>query len=256
MQKIRIVIPTSFQWLTDTAGKEAEKLALDFSIQTDDNPFRLIAHDEADVCFMPLREVPFSLPVGIVITALRKRQDPENILMVRQDLADESKLLSLPDSAKVFVHNQVIARCFADYFPSADIHLKQVHETAPEFAILPKCDAYLQNPAIQDYLIHELHPDEFTPAAGQGVFAWICREDHTMLRRTLLKIHCSETARQCNVERRIVRKWQQEEISGNAFCSVHPSGHYQLNLIKLNSAGETEREKRSSTVLSEWNNVG
>jgi porphobilinogen deaminase len=252
MQSIRIIVPNSSLWLTELAKKKASSLAENVTTQSSDHPLRFIAHDEADICLMPLHQTPFQLPPGVVISALSSRIFPEFALLVRKDLADSARLLSVPESATVSVPDQIIARCIESYFPNIIIQVNSQLENAPELAVVSKMEAHLRNWTDEDYYIHELHPDEFTPAAGQGTIAWICREDHTEMRRTLKKIHCSDTVRLCNTERRIARKWQEKGINGNVYCSVHPAGHYQLNLCRLNSDDEIQKERYSSTVLSSW----
>ena len=254
MQNIRVVIPTSFSWLSELATTELNNLSATSEIKYDDNPFRLLAHDEAELCLIPLQHAPYHFPVGIVITALRKREQPEYMLLMRKNLADPDKLLGVPENAAVVVPDEIVENNFLSYFPNVQTEINPSPAKTANIVILPIIEVKLRGWSLSDDLAHELHPDEFIPAAGQGSFAWICREDNTHLRRLLKKIHCSETVKLCNIERRIARRWQEDGTKGNAHCSVHPSGHYQLNLCKLNGS-ETEKKKYSSTVLSEWESV-
>ncbi|MFZ4544477.1 MAG: hypothetical protein ACOYOA_10535 [Saprospiraceae bacterium] len=256
MQLIKVVIPQSCHWLSELAKQELKSIFADVIVLVNDNPYQLLLAAEADVCLMPLQDTPFHLPAGIVITALRKREDPEYVLILRKDLADENKLLNVPENTAINVPDQLILRSIGGYFTSNSIEINPLNENVPDIAVLPKIELGLRNISPDDYFVHDLHPDEFTPQAGQGSFAWICREDDLELRRMLKKIHSTDTTRCCNTERRIARNWQLAGISGHAYCSVHPTGHYQLNFCILNTAGEIEKEKFSSPVVTGWEQLG
>lgn len=254
MQKISVVIPESCSCFSELAVEEISKLSASAEIVYAENPLRLLVHEEADVCFLPLWQAPYHFPSGIVISALRKRAKAEYVLVVRENIADSERLLGVPENAKVYVPDQIVERKFAEYFPTIEVARYTAAESTSDIIVMPKIEAEQRSSQLNGYLIHELHPDEFTPATGQGTFAWICKEDNIPLRRLLKQIHCSETVQLCNTERRIGAKWLEKEIIGKAYCSVHPAGHYQLNLSKLKGA-DVERIKFSSTVLSEWASI-
>jgi len=152
---------------------------------------------------MPLSACPLQLPDTWRITALSARHPAGLYLTMPIALREPGAPLGLPDGAAV------------DAGPLAAAYL---HSLVPSVRITPGAAARVgcwpKETAPDPTERHEqiLHPREFPPAAGSGIWAWLTHPDALPLRRALKILHHPETARVSNVERALARRFHQAGI--------------------------------------------
>lgn len=58
----------------------------------------------------------------------------------------------------------------------------------------------------------QLNPMEFVPAPAQGVWVWLCNRDDNQTRRALRPLHHTETSSMTNVERSVLRQYNDKHL--------------------------------------------
>jgi hypothetical protein len=193
---------------------------------------------------MPLSACPLQLPDSWRITALSARHPAGLYLTMPNSLREPSAPLGLPEGAEV------------DADPLAAAYL---HSLVPSVRITSGAAARVGRwpdeaaPLQADRHEQMLHPREFPPAAGSGIWAWITHPDALPLRRVLKILHHPETARISNVERELARRFHQAGID---LAGIHAETDQQ-GLIRLWMAWSDPRDGRlQRTGISSATHLG
>ena len=56
---------------------------------------------EIDLAVHSMKDLPTNAPEGLVISAVYYREDPSDILLINKNITDKSKVLQLPEKARV-----------------------------------------------------------------------------------------------------------------------------------------------------------
>jgi hydroxymethylbilane synthase len=185
-----------------------------------------------------LRDLPTTLPIGIVIGALSVRFPVSNCLVIAPNALDNTQLFSLKLNAKVWVNAPINKAQLLAFRPDLDIH---VTDTEPldnyKLMIEGKYDACLLTSSIvpifdideSKYKIITFSPKEFIPEAGQGVVAYLVAESDVPTRRILKQLHHPAVAQVTNVERKIKRLFNDENIA--AYCEKDAFGNFHIRAV-------------------------
>jgi len=151
---------------------------------------------------MPLESCPSDLPDAWCITALGERRPSALALVFPPGTRSEGQLLGLPTGAEV---------------RAAGLVARYLHSVRPDVTFSDRATvrvaSWLTRSADVGSELLALHPREFPPPPGAGVWAWITHPDALPLRRLLKALHHPETVRLTNIERDLARRFRAAGIS-------------------------------------------
>ena len=214
---------------------------------TPQSPQTALLRGDIDVAVHALSQLP-TLPAekGLAISALSRRENAMDCLVMRADAVVAGKIFRLKEGAVVLTGTPVQSAQLADFRPDAQVSVAE--HSAPEF-LLEKlengaCDALVVAAAEVAHLLSgkdawtviELNPREFVPAPGQGVIAWQTHRDDVPTRRLLQRIHHPEVSALTNIERRV------QQLAGDSrLLAVHahrdPAGNYHVSAVGIQHDG-------------------
>lgn len=185
-----------------------------------------------DLAVHSLKDLPTVLPDGLTISAICKRDDPRDALVVRDDLKGRTgSILNLPENAVVGTSSQrrvaqlkslrsdVVVK---DIRGNVDTRLKKLDEGQYDALIL--ASAGLRRLELDDRINAVISPAEMVPAVGQGAIAIETRADDEFVVETTGALDHHETRLCCLAERAFLRALGggcQFPIAGHAVIENH-----------------------------------
>jgi hydroxymethylbilane synthase len=166
-----------------------------------------------DLAVHSLKDLPTVLPDGLTISAICKRDDPRDALVVRDDLKGRTgSILNLPEKAVVGTSSQRrVAQLKAlrgdvvvkDVRGNVDTRLRKLDEGQYDALIL--ASAGLRRLELEDRINAVISPEEMVPAVGQGAIAIETRADDQFTIETTGDLDHEETRLCCLAERAFLR---------------------------------------------------
>lgn len=256
MQKLNIVIPAAFAWLSDSILSSCTTtLNIEPNIAIVPDIDSAFGDENTDVLCMPYHLCEYDLPSeGLLITALSKRINPSFAIAIKKSIKtlDAEALLGIPHNTTIFATNNVLAKLLSEVFTANTIELIAESTLATtvqekDVVVLPMAFCALLN--LAEYDFQELHYSEFPPQAGAGVLAWITRAEDVAIRRLLKPLHHSETNTIVKAERLLAKQWQKEGVQGLAYCEKDTYGYYHLHTVKMIGQDVIVKDKKSSSTV-------
>jgi len=166
-----------------------------------------------DLAVHSLKDLPTILPDGLGISAICKREDPRDALVVRDDLKTRAgSILNLPEQAVVGTSSQrrvaqlkslrsdVVVK---DVRGNVDTRLRKLDEGQYDALIL--ASAGLRRLELQERIDLAISPEEMVPAVGQGAIAIETRAADAFTIATTSRLDHRETRLACLAERAFLR---------------------------------------------------
>ena len=191
-----------------------------------------------DLAVHSLKDLPTLLPDDLGISAICKRDDPRDALVVRDDLKGRSgSILNLPENAVVGTSSQrrvaqlkslrgdVVVR---DVRGNVDTRLRKLDEGQYDALIL--ASAGLRRLELEDRINATISPEEMVPAVGQGAIAIETRADDEFAVETTGDLDHEETRLCCLAERAFLRS-----LGGG--CQFPIAGHAVIENEELKLDG-------------------
>ena len=191
-----------------------------------------------DLAVHSLKDLPTVLPDGLTISAICKRDDPRDALVVRDDLKGRSgSILNLPENAVVGTSSQrrvsqlkslrgdLIVK---DVRGNVDTRLRKLDEGQYDALIL--ASAGLRRLELDDRINATISPEEMVPAVGQGAIAIETRADDEFTVETTGDLDHEETRLCCLAERAFLRS-----LGGG--CQFPIAGHATIDNEELKLDG-------------------
>ncbi|MFN0013804.1 MAG: hydroxymethylbilane synthase [Saprospiraceae bacterium] len=212
--KIGIQPGLAAAWLAEFACGELRQFSVESTVVQLDDPEAAILRGEVDLAVHPLAELPLARLEGTVIAAVSERKRAADLLVLRLETRDEKRDFGLKNQAAVFSDTVLQAAQLRDYRPDVAVSvpgggaaalLEQVRNGGCDAAVFAA--AYIEPLGLNlaGVEVIELSPQEFVPAPGQGVLAWLAHCDDLPLRRVLQRLHHPEVSACTNVERRVLQ---------------------------------------------------
>ncbi|HET9783865.1 MAG TPA: hydroxymethylbilane synthase [Terriglobales bacterium] len=162
-----------------------------------------------DCAVHSLKDVPSTLPEGLVLGAILQREDARDALVTTAGVT----LAGLPRGARVGTSSlrrqaQLLAlRPDVAVLPlrgNVDTRLRRFR--AGDFDALLLATAGLERLGLADAISERLAVEQFLPAGGQGVLALECRAEDAATRDRLRPLHYAPTATAIAAERALLRR--------------------------------------------------
>ena len=191
-----------------------------------------------DLAVHSLKDLPTILPDNLAISAICKREDPRDALVVHDELKERAgSILNLPEQAVVGTSSQrrvaqlkslrsdVIVK---DVRGNVDTRLRKLDEGQYDALIL--ASAGLRRLELQDRINAAISPEEMVPAVGQGAIAIETRADDEFVIKTTGELNHHETRLCCVAERAFLRS-----LGGG--CQFPIAGHATIENEELKLVG-------------------
>jgi hydroxymethylbilane synthase len=166
-----------------------------------------------DLAVHSLKDLPTLLPDSLAISAICKRDDPRDALVVRDELkARVGSILNLPEQAVVgtssqrrvaqlkSLRNDVVVK---DVRGNVDTRIRKLDEG--QYDVLILASAGLRRLELADRINAAISTEEMVPAVGQGAIAIETRADDQFTIETTADLDHRETRLACLAERAFLR---------------------------------------------------
>jgi hydroxymethylbilane synthase len=161
----------------------------------------------ADIAVHSIKDVPATLPDGLAITCIPKREDPRDVLVSPK----HGTLVQLPKGARVGTSSLRRAAALTNVRPDLEIvPLRGNVDTRLRKVDAGECDAIVLARAglvrlgLEARATEVLSPDVSLPAVGQGALGIESRIDDEDVRRRLAVLADPETSRCVHAERGVL----------------------------------------------------
>lgn len=159
---------------------------------------------EIDVAVHSMKDVPAELPDGLVLGAVPEREDPRDVIVVK----DGRTLAELPAGSVIGTSSLRRACQLRAFRPDlrvewirGNIDTRLAKLEAGDYDAILLAAAGLSRLGWKDRITEYLPVERCLPAVGQGALALECRADDEPLREWLAFIHDPVTARETAAER-------------------------------------------------------
>jgi hydroxymethylbilane synthase len=206
-----------------------------------------------------MKDLPTTPPDGLVTTAVSYRDNPADLLIIRPEALDETRLFRLREGAVVGTSAARRKAQLADFRP--DVRLEDIRGNVPtrvEKLRAGGFDAiFLAAAGVSRLELDlggletvELNPREFVPAPAQGVLAWQTNRDDLDTRRILRRIHHPEISAVTNVERRVLQLMDGGcQLPLGVHCQRDAAGNYHAFAACLIDGAMRRTRLSSSTSV-------
>ncbi|PKR82253.1 hydroxymethylbilane synthase [Brumimicrobium salinarum] len=179
--------------------KEIEAALLDKSID-------LAVHSHKDL--------ETTSPTGLQIAAVSYREDPSELLLIRNDSVDDNEVFGIKKNPIIGTSSarrksQLIT--FRDDFEIKDLRgnvgtrINKLREGQYDAIVLAMAGVKRLSLDLSDISINTLDPTMFIPAPAQGVLGLQIREEDTALAEILSKMNDTEVQQRIEIERGVLR---------------------------------------------------
>ncbi|MBK7476090.1 MAG: hydroxymethylbilane synthase [Haliscomenobacter sp.] len=191
---------------------------------------------DIDLAVHSMKDLPTRQPDGLCISAVSYREDPSDVLLVREDAANPKKLLQLPEGAVTGTSSSRRKAQILDFRPDLQIRdlrgnvltrLDKLRQGDYDAILLARAGINRLNANLSGLTVIPLNPREFVPAPAQGVLAWQTNVADLPIRRLLRQIHHPEVSAATNVERKVLQLLGGGcHLPLGVFCERDAMGHY------------------------------
>ncbi|MEM1325732.1 MAG: hydroxymethylbilane synthase [Bacteroidota bacterium] len=191
-----------------------------------------------DLAVHSMKDLPTTMPEGLVISAVSYRENPADWLIIRKETVADDQLLKLKPNAIVGTSSARRKAQLLDF--RADIELKDIRGNVPtrlrkldegQFDAIMLAAAGITRLEIDvdAYHIIKFDPREFVPAPAQGVLAYQVNESDVDIRRMLMKLHDRDVAQAVKIERKVLQLFDGGcHMPLGVYCRVDQMGNYHV----------------------------
>ncbi len=191
---------------------------------------------DIDLAVHSMKDLPTRQPDGLCISAVSYREDPSDVLLVREEMVTPGKLLQLPDGAVTGTSSSRRKAQILDFRP--DLQIRDLRGNVPtrldklrqgdyDAILLAQAGLNRLNASLSGLTVIPLNPREFVPAPAQGVLAWQTNAADLPIRRLLQRLHHPEVSAATNVERKVLQLLGGGcHLPLGVFCERDAMGHY------------------------------
>ncbi len=222
---------------------------------------------EIDLAVHSHKDLPTTSPDGLLVAGVSKREDPTDLLLIREESVDDNHKWSLKKNAIVGTSSARRKSQMLAFRP--DVELKDLRGNVPtriEKLRKGEYDAILLATAgverlqidLDDLHVEKLNPAEFVPAPAQGVLAWQIREDDDELLTIIDTISDFDVLIKINIERTILNLFDGGcQLPLGAYCDADFNDEDKLKFkVWTSVAGAWNKQPKQlyfeTTNTQEW----
>ncbi|MBA3665113.1 MAG: hydroxymethylbilane synthase [Bacteroidetes bacterium] len=219
---------------------------------------------EIDLAVHSHKDLPTESPQGLMIGGVSKREDPSDMLLIRNEKVDDSKKWSLKQNAIVGTSSARRKSQLLAFRP--DVELKDLRGNVPtrikklrdgEYDAILLATAGIERLEldIEDLHSEKLDTSEFVPAPAQGVLAWQIREEDENLLSILDEISDFDVLVKINIERTILNLFDGGcQLPLGAYCDADPDDEDRLR-FKVWTSVASAWDKQPKQLYFETSNT-
>jgi len=182
--------------------KEIETALLDKSID-------LAVHSHKDLETNP--------PAGLIIAAVSEREDPSELLLIRNESVDKTQKWNLKSEA--IIGTSSARRKSQINLYRSDLKINDLRGNVPtriqklrdgqyDAILLAKAGVDRLQLDLSEFHVEVLNPTEFVPAPAQGVLGLQIREDDAEMKAIMAHLNHTDVAQKIGVERKVLNLMQ------------------------------------------------
>lgn len=240
MDKIRVGIDNILKSddVSDLFNGIDKKLELDLC-EINDISNHSLSEKMIDLLILPLKKVPTTLPDRLVIAGLTPRNHHKEVLYIRPDAIDKKKPLKLKEQSIIGTQDQrqlIQLRSLRNdlnikaYQFDVTHFLSLLEDGTLDACLLSGADVVWEKTSLSTtFFSIKIHPSELVPIPGEGTLAFISYKENIALRRLIKTIHSTETALCTNVERRLLKRFENNTSGIGAYCYRDSAGFFHAH---------------------------
>lgn len=173
--------------------------------------------NEIDLAVHSCKDLPTTFPEGLTIAAYSRRANPFDILLIRKESVDETKVLKLKENAIVgtsSARRKAQLMAFRPDFILQDLRgnvptrVKKLAEENYDAIVLASAGLERLNINLDEFEKVELKAPMFIPAPAQGVLAFQIRENDEELQTVCELLNDTESVEITTIERQILHDFE------------------------------------------------
>jgi len=173
--------------------------------------------NEIDVAVHSCKDLPTTFPDGLTIAAYSKRANPFDILLIKKECVDETKLLKLKANALVGTSSarrksQLLALrpdiALQDLRGNVPTRIKKLKEQNYDAIVLASAGLERLKIDLSEFEQISLKAPMFIPAPAQGVLAFQVRENDKELKEICSLLHDNDSEIITEIERQILHDFE------------------------------------------------
>jgi hydroxymethylbilane synthase len=225
---------------------------------------------EIDIAVHSMKDMPTSHPDGLVLGGLSYREDPRDVLIIRNESLMPENLFKLATNATIgtsSIRRKSQLLFFNDQYNVIDLRgnvptrIQKLRDAKYDAIMLAKAGITRLNLNLDGLTVIDLHPAEFVPAPAQGVLAYQCRQEDVETRLVLKTMHNEKVADCTNVERKVLKMMEGGcQVPLGVHCERDANGFYHAHaayspaqdapLIKVKQSSSTTFELAENLVTA------
>lgn len=198
-----------------------------------------LLNESIDLAVHSMKDLPSSMPEGLVIAGVSEREDYRDVLILQQKYSNRSLPLQLRSGAVIGTSS--IRRKAGLLHIRQDITFKDIRGNVPtrlnklvdedlDGIVLAAAGIKRLEIDLSNFATIFFHPREFVPAPAQGVLAYQCRENDKEVRKIVKFIHHTATSQVTNVERKVLKLMNGGcQIPLGVHCDRDASGNFHCH---------------------------
>ncbi|CAL1675317.1 unnamed protein product [Lasius platythorax] len=198
-----------------------------------------LENGRVDFVVHSLKDLPTTLPAGMALGAILKREDPRDAVVMSKKFKDET-LSSLPKGSIIGTSSLRRSAQLSRNMPHLKIQnirgnlntrLKKLDDENGSYAAIILAAAGLKRLGWEDRISQLLEPEEALYAIGQGALGVECRESDWKIRSLLEPLFDVETTLRCVCERSFLKT-----LGGGCSAPVAVSSFLEENELTITGA--------------------
>ena len=243
-------------WNAKYARKVLATIGVDSELIFVENTEKSLLLGDVDMVAHPMKNLPTTLPDGLVITAVAARMNPAVFLIIGKKAVDATMDFSLKTNAVIGVVAPTRKAQILNFRKDLNIknttgdamtRLGALKNGAVDAIFLAAATLEKLNIDLSEFKVIPFNVREFVPIPAQGVLAYQTCKSDTATRRILKKIHHPEVSQVTNVERKILKRFGENASKIAAYCEKDNHGNYHLWVSKSNAENNMVKKIRLSS---------
>jgi hydroxymethylbilane synthase len=184
------------------------------------------------------KDLPTTSPDGLLIAGVSKREDPSDMLIIKDDSVDDKLKFGLKKNAVVGTSSARRKSQLLAFRPDVQIkdlrgnvptRVKKLKEQDYDAILLATAGVERLELDLDEFTVQKLSTSEFVPAPAQGVLAWQTREDDDELLEVIDEISDLDVLIKINIERQLLGMFDGGcHLPFGAFCDTEPDDEDRL----------------------------
>ncbi|MFY7945151.1 MAG: hydroxymethylbilane synthase [Crocinitomicaceae bacterium] len=176
-----------------------------------------LLQNEIDLAVHSHKDLETTSPEGLIIAAVSDREDPSELLLVRNESTDKSQKWQLKNSATIGTSSarrksQILTHrpdlIIKDLRGNVPTRIQKLRDGHYDAILLAKAGVNRLQLNLSDLFCVTLDPTEFVPAPAQGVLGLQIRSNDSTLQEILGELNHAETKDKIDIERGVLKKME------------------------------------------------